>query len=78
MKVKTSEATIAASIRSVVRSAYSGRFAGSRETAGPVRVASGARVWRAPNAARTRSPKTSGTVTASQRFGVKPRAVRAA
>jgi hypothetical protein len=42
--VKTSEAIMAASIRNVVRSAYSGRFDGASEIACVLRVAIGAMV----------------------------------
>jgi hypothetical protein len=76
--VKISDATIAASIRKVVRSAYSGRFAGSSETTGSFSAESGARVSWAPLAASSRSPKTNGKAMMSQQFGTRPRAVRLA
>jgi hypothetical protein len=52
VKVKTSDTTIAASMRSVVRSAYSGRCATSSETGACDSASSGARI---PAAACTAS-----------------------
>ena len=50
--VNTSEAKIAANIRSVVRSAYSGRFAGSSVTGATSSLASGAPISCAPCASK--------------------------
>ena len=47
-KVKMSEAKIAANMRKVVRSAYSGRFSGSRTIGCPTSRSAGTAIWRAP------------------------------
>src|SRR5579864_1061378 len=67
--VKISEATIAASIRSVVRIAYSGRFVGSSEIACVFRVEIGAIVSWKPIAAIAMRQMMSGKATKSQRLG---------
>lgn len=67
--VKISDATIAASMRKVVRIAYSGRLAGSREMTSLCNVAMGAQVSRAPMDRNSKKPTTRGSATKSQRLG---------
>ena len=68
--MKTSDATIAASIRRVVRRAYSGKIDGSSEIAGCCE-ASGARVSRPPWRTRTNAPNTKANARPSHRLGTK-------
>src|SRR5262245_28010287 len=70
MKVKISAAMIAASIRMVVRRAYSGKFNGSSEIAGCWRLRD-ARVSRPPWRTRTNAPNTKAKARPSHRLGVK-------
>ena len=64
-KVKTSEATIAANMRKVVRSAYSGRRATSSVTGAVASCVAGAFISRKPCATSTRTPTTSRKIAAS-------------
>ena len=66
-----SDATIAASIRRVVRSAYSGSSRGSSEIAVIRTLASGASVSRPPCATSTKPPNSKVKASASHRFGTK-------
>lgn len=63
--VNTRDAMIAASIRSVVRSAYSGRRVGSSTTGATVNASSGARMAPAPWIANTARPARRDTATRS-------------
>src|SRR5258708_6249843 len=56
-------------MRSTVRSASTGRPAGSSEIAACCTTASGPDIWRAPMANRTKTPKISGAATRAQRLG---------
>jgi hypothetical protein len=67
--VKTSDATIAASMRSVVRNAYSGRFDGSSEIGFASSVEMGAIVWWKPMAAIAITQMINGNAMKSQRLG---------
>jgi hypothetical protein len=65
MNVKASDAKMAANIRSVVRSAYSGRLAGSSVTGATSRLANGAPISCAPCASKTRPPAIKMKMTTS-------------
>jgi len=64
---------MAASMRSVVRAAYQGRFAGSRETGDVPRLASGCVSSRLASARNTSRPMTRTAASRSQRFRMRAR-----
>ena len=70
MKVKTSDAMIAVSIRKVVRRAYSGKTDGSSEIADCCRL-KGASVSRPPWRTSTNAPNTKVKARPSQKLGTK-------
>src|SRR5438105_537335 len=75
VNVKTSDTTSAASIRSVVRSAYSGKAHGLSDSAPDFSVASGAARLRLSSPTMAIAPKTRMAARRSQRPASRPRAL---
>ena len=72
MKVNSSDSTMAISMRSVVRAAYPGRFAGSSETGWRCSSVNGCNRCRLASARNTNSPRIKRTARTSQRVKKRP------